>query len=370
MAATQTHWAVPAIRTTGASKPVATTNQPYGSLDIPDHPEVERILRLRSYPAGRNVRWQATVCDVNGLREITWWSADDAVPCQAGWLIRTSLYANKCADPMALQKRNVRQSGDGVFEVSTVTPLWQVDPDINLLDTVPLSWLPGLCSDSRAGDVDVGVKWVERFRVLWTYLSRPMRAWFNALLWHHPQRLRAFLSAPGSMKHHHARPHGLFIHSVDCAWRALRQAEGDEWVNVEVLVLSALLHDVGKAAEYEWSDHSKQWYLSDRGALMGHRMTGMEWMATARGSLAACDAPDEHTAMAVYHAINACNAPDWVGLRAPRTPEALYLASVDALSGHCDLVQSHALPHRSRGQYHPAFRGGVYVFNGPARGMP
>lgn len=102
---------------------------------------------------------------------------------------------------MALQRRNDWQSGDGVFEVSTVTPLWQVDPDINLLDTVPLSWLPGLCSDSRVGDVDVGVKWVERFRVLWTYLSRPMRAWFNALFWHHPQRLRAFLSAPGSMKH-------------------------------------------------------------------------------------------------------------------------------------------------------------------------
>jgi len=288
---------------------------------------------------------------------------------QSGQLIRTPSYANRGANHMPLQKLHGNRSGDGVFEVSSVTHLWEVDPDINLLDTVPQSWLPGLSSDSRMGRADVGVKWVERFRVLWTHLSRPMRAWFNALFWHHPLRLHAFLSAPGSMKHHHARQHGLFVHSVDCAWRALRQAEGDEWVNVDVLLLSALLHDVGKAGEYEWNDHSKQWYLSDRGALMGHRMTGMEWMAAARGSLAVCDTPDEYTAMAVYHAINASNAPDWVGLRAPRTPEAFYLASVDALSGHCDLVDSHAVTHRIRGQYHPAFRGGAYVFNGLGRGV-
>ncbi len=369
MAAKHTHWTAPVIRTTGPYTPEVTKIRPSDSHDNFDHSDVQRILRLRSNPDGKGVRWQATVCDANGLRDITWWSASDTIPFQPGQLIRTSPIAAKGNNATALQKGHERQSGDGVFEVSSVTLLWRVDPEINLLDTVPLSWLPGLCSGNAMGKANPGPKWVERFRVLWTYLSRPMRAWFNALFWHQPLRLHAFMSGPGSLKHHHAKQHGLFIHSVDCAWRALRQAQDDEWVNVEVLVLSALLHDVGKAGEYQWNDHAKQWYLSDRGALMGHRMTGMEWMAAARGSLAAGDAPDECTAMAVYHAINACNAPDWVGLRIPRTPEAFYLASVDALSGHCELVDSHALPDRNRGQYHPAFRGGAYVFNGAARGV-
>lgn len=352
MAAMQTNWSVPTIRTTGGGAPTLKPNPRLGGSHPPDQPDVMRILRFRSKPEGRGTRWYATVCGVEGLMDITWWSASNSVPCKAGELIQTSPFTDAERRAPVCQ----RQSRESPYEVSGVTLLCQVDPTVNLLDTVPLSWLP----DTGHGD---GAKWVECFHALWSELSRPMRGWFNALFWHHPMRLHSFLAAPGSMTHHHARKHGLFIHSVDCAWRALCAAQGDECVNVEVLVLSALLHDVGKAGEYRWNDQAKQWYLSDRGALMGHRLTGLEWMAAARGSLSSGDIPDEHTAMAVYHAINACNAPDWVSLRSPRTPEAFYLASVDALSGHCDLIETHAIPNRNRGRYHPAFRGGVFVVN-------
>jgi 3'-5' exoribonuclease len=370
LAAMQSNWRVPAIRTTGGGAPVLKPNLRSGGTDKADHSDVMRILRLRSKREGRGTRWVARVCGVDGLKDITWWNASDAALCKPGQLIRILPSGDQCADTyadfdtVAKVRSPARQhpSWDGAYEVSGVTPLWQVEPEVNLLDTVPLSWLP----DAEHGG---GAQWVDRFHALWAELSHPMRAWFNALFWHHPLRLHAFLAAPGSMKHHHARKHGLFIHTVDCAWRALCAAHSDEWVNVEVLVLSALLHDVGKAGEYQWNDQAKQWYLSDRGALMGHRLTGLEWMAVARGSLSVGDAPDERTAMAVYHAINACNAPDWVGLRSARTPEAFYLASVDALSGHCDLIDAHAIPNRSKGRYHPAFRGGAFVVSGAGRGM-
>lgn len=364
MAAMQTHWPVPAIRTTRVTDLADKPRHSSEPNNFPVHPDVHRILRLRSKPDGTGVRWYATVCDADGLRDITWWGASHDVTIQSGQLIRITQLARR-ADGVRVHSQAdqcLSRTVTGLCEVHGVTPLWQVDPDVNLLETVPQSWLPSPRNETSSENT--GVNWVERFRQLWIHLSRPMRAWFNAVFWHRPWRLHAFLSAPGSMKHHHARQHGLFIHSVDCAWRALGQVQDDALVNVDVLVLSALLHDVGKAGEYRWNDQTKQWHLSDRGALMGHRLTGVEWMATARGSLATCDAPGEYLAMAVYHAINASNAPDWVGLRAPRTPEAFYLASVDGLSGHCDLVQSHALVGRSRGRYHSAFRGGVYVFNG------
>jgi hypothetical protein len=57
--------------------------------------------------------------------------------------------------------------------------------------------------------------------------------------------LEKFLTLPASRNHHHSYANGLFIHSVDTAWRAfefshLPASEKD------VAVVSALLHDIGK----------------------------------------------------------------------------------------------------------------------------
>lgn len=337
---------VPAIRTTNmahSSGQHAPLNR-HHHASPPDVPEVERILKVQRQLEGLGSRFQGTVCGVQGLRDITWWSRTDAASVQSGQLI--------CVNDG--NPHRPRVVVEGFFPVARVTPLLAVDPDVNLLNTVPQSWMPEF--DSAQGDT-----WVDGFHRLWGQLSRPMRAWFNALFWHHPKRLYRFLTSPASMKHHHARKHGLFIHSVDCMLRALRSSQHDPLVNTEVLLMAALLHDLGKADEYLWNERSSKFKLSDRGALIGHKLTTLEWMAAARVVLAVEDAPDEARVMAVYHAINACHAPDWVGLRVPRTPEAFYLASVDGLSGHCDLIATHARPDRIQGLYHPTFRGGAYL---------
>lgn len=355
LAAMQSNWRVPAIRI----RQSATHKEPHaqaGPVGRATALGVERILRLRKTPERDGVHWSATVFGVHGVRDITWWGEPGSAGFEPGQLIRSVPHvASFPADRNGSAKA-------GTFLVTRVSHLSQIDPDINLLETVPLSWLP----EAGGGQ---GVNWVERFDDVWSRLSRPMRAWFNALFWLHPWRLFAFLTAPASMKHHHARKYGLFIHSVDCAWRALTSAQQDRFVDMEVLAMAALLHDVGKSAEYDWNVHRQQWQLSDRGALMGHRLTCLEWMAAGRAALPEDSAPDELSAVAVYHAIHACHAPDWVGLRSPRTPEAFYLASVDALSGHCDLIEAHAIPNRSKGRYHPAFRGGAFVVSGAGRGV-
>lgn len=300
------------------------------------------------------MHWTATVCGPQGVHELDWQSPVGAQPFIPGQLIRTGT-------------RTCRRFGvsDALLTSDCdVTPMWDVDPDVNLIDTVPASWLPETTSS------------VKRFRLLWELLPADLRAWFNALFWSEPLRLHAFLTAPASMRHHHARKHGLFEHSVDCAWRARESARGDVCTSVDVLVLAALLHDAGKAGEYGWNAECSRWELTVRGELVGHRLTVQEWMAVARARLPRDMELSESTAMMVYHAIQACHAPDWVGLRAPRTPEAHHMASVDALSGHCDLIHVQALkgplslgntaslPRALTARYVPALRRTVYLGRG------
>jgi hypothetical protein len=223
-----------------------------------------------------------------------------------------------------------------------------VEPDVDLFETVPASWL---------SDVSL----LQMASHLWSRLSRPWRAWFNALFWNEAERFKGYLQAPASMAHHHCRMHGLFEHSLDCAQRARLLAQGDETVHLDLLTMAALTHDVGKAQEYEWSSFKQSWFLSNRGVLLGHKLSGMEWLVQARAILRECDQLQEAAAMALYHAIMACHAPDWVGLRGPRSPEAFYLSSVDSLSGHCELVQRLANPAGGFGKFHFSIRGGPYT---------
>lgn len=325
--------------------------QPNDTLMLPEvistTGELARVLKLRQAQDGAQLKTLATAWYQGKLTELTWVQTRPSLVLQSGQLIRFSAeHPGASASMHAIKVQDVRLAAN-------------VDPDVFLLNTVPKSWLPE--AKANPGDSAAEPSPVEDLSGMWGSLSRQMRAWLNAVFWFQPMRLYWFLCAPASMNHHHARKHGLFIHSVDCAQRAITAAWHDDLVNTDVLLLAALLHDLGKANEYLWNDTKKCWSLSDRGALMGHRLTTLEWMAAARGLLSDNDSPTEMEVLAVYHAINASNAPDWAGLRSPRTPEVFYLASVDGLSGQCDLIRSHAIPNAVRGRYHAQFRGGAYV---------
>ncbi len=66
----------------------------------------------------------------------------------------------------------------------------------------------------------------------------------NRALLHH------YFHAPGSFNQHHAYPHGLFAHSIDVAKRANFEAHESHICedNCQLLLASALLHDLGKVS--------------------------------------------------------------------------------------------------------------------------
>lgn len=257
--------------------------------------------------------------------------------------------------PGALVRLAWRFADHGDVQVLRVWEISRVEADVDLLRTVPTTALPG--GHPLAG-VEGSV--TDVFDALWRRLDAPWRIWFNALFWHAPRRLLGYLNAPASLQHHHATRHGLLVHSLDCAYRAWQAARHDPLVDHALLIVAALLHDVAKAEEYAWDASARRWRLSLRGELLGHRLGTLEWLAEARARLPAAQRVPEERALALYHAIEACHAPAWVGLRAPRTPEAHYLASVDALSGQLQLIATHARPHTAQGRWSSALGRRVY----------
>ncbi len=81
-----------------------------------------------------------------------------------------------------------------------------------------------------------------------------------------------FARAPAAKAVHHAYLGGLLEHSVSVAGLVTRIAKHYEELDAEILVVGALLHDVGKVDEYVYDVYFD---YSDAGRLLGHMVLGL-----------------------------------------------------------------------------------------------
>ena len=236
----------------------------------------------------------------------------------------------------------------GALRIQRLVTVSRPDPSVNLFDTLLPGWVREPELAARAAS-------------LWAQLPRALAHLVNAVLWD-GNRLHRFVTGPSSMNGHHNRLGGNFRHSVEVAENARMLGEGNPIANVSLLIAGGLLHDVGKAVEYRYDRQSRRFRLSERGELIGHRNTLIEWLAIARETGGVI--VDDGTWMGLLHMINAVRgAPEWVGLRSPRSLEAELLAMADRLSSNDDLHQRCApVGHGTGfGRYHPHLGHRTYV---------
>jgi 3'-5' exoribonuclease len=185
---------------------------------------------------------------------------------------------------------------------------------------------------------------------LWEGLGRPLQHLFNAVFWDH-HRFQRYLDGPSSLAGHHNGRNGNFRHAVEVAERARALASHHAEAHLPVLLASSLLHDAGKAEEYRFNGRHRRFEMTERGTLLGHKHTVLEWIAAARAQHRVI-VPEAHY-LALLHAITAAKgAPDWLGLREPLSLDAHILSMVDRLSGQADLVARNAPTQGGFGAYH------------------
>lgn len=190
---------------------------------------------------------------------------------------------------------------------------------------------------------------VKQAAELFDDLPSNMQDLVRAIFWD-GQRFRRFCDRPSSLADHHAVKHGNLQHTVEVVQTIKSLAGQFPLAHLGIAMAAGFLHDAGKAFEYNpWQNG--QWGLTDRGRLVGHRNTILEWIAVAM-STNRIQIPEQQY-LSLVHALSCGKGAEWLGIREPSTPEATLLSMADRLSGEKSLLDQCANDNGGWGQKMP-----------------
>ena len=142
---------------------------------------------------------------------------------------------------------------------------------------------------------------------------------------------------PAGVKLHHATRGGLMHHTLSVVRLAQKVAELYPWLNGELLLTGAILHDIGKLAELDTGSLGLAGAYTAEGQLLGHISIGMSMIAQA----AEVTMIPREKAMLVEHMILAHHGnPEYGSPKLPMIPEAEALSVCDLLDSR--LFEMHA----------------------------
>lgn len=170
-------------------------------------------------------------------------------------------------------------------------------------------------------------------------LKEPWQTLVAALLLAEPLAY-AYTTAPAARHMHHAYIGGLLEHSLSMAALARALAGHYPYVDADLLVSGALLHDLGKALEYSFEDGFR---YSEDGRLVGHIVRTAILVEKAAAEL---DFPEQDLRRLVHLIASHHGTHEWGSPVLPKTLEAVLLHQIDLLDsraqGFLDHVGSNA----------------------------
>ncbi len=118
-----------------------------------------------------------------------------------------------------------------------------------------------------------------RLRALIAWLPDPALKRFICNVFQDSEIRQKFITAPASIRHHHAYPGGLVVHSVEVAWQVLLQLQvpaRERYIGV----VAGLFHDIGKIRTL-----STEMTRTDLGQLVDHERLTLDVLSSPLQSL-------------------------------------------------------------------------------------
>ena len=135
-----------------------------------------------------------------------------------------------------------------------------------------------------------------------------------------------YVNAPAARNMHHAYIGGLLEHTLSMAALAKFLANHYPFVNRDLLLSGTLLHDMGKAIEY---DTSKSFSFSEDGRLVGHITRAVVMVEKAAAALG--NFPEDDLRHLVHLVASHHGTQEWGSPVVPKTLEAILLHQIDLL---------------------------------------
>jgi len=148
--------------------------------------------------------------------------------------------------------------------------------------------------------------------------------------------MHLFTKAPAAKSMHHVYLGGLLEHSLCVARLALDVSARYPQINRDLLVCSALLHDIGKVAELRYA---RSFDYTDVGKLIGHIVLGVEMLEEKIREW-----PDfpQHKAMLLKHMLLSHHGQyEYGSPKRPKTLEAVVLNFVDDMDAKINGISLH-----------------------------
>lgn len=165
-----------------------------------------------------------------------------------------------------------------------------------------------------------------------------------------------YFTVPASRAGHHARQKGLLLHTLEVAELSWAIAESIELdlVDRDLLLLLAMLHDVGKLHEYRDTPYGVS--MSNTGRWVGHQAMACLGLGQAADALAG---QDKRLVLALLNGIAGSESPSAGQSRGFATLEATIVHRADQISAAADLF-SLSMRTTGRGKFygtrHPHLR--------------
>ena len=281
---------------------------------IKDRDEVESVFLLRSLnlAVAKNGKPYLVLklVDRTGEVEGRVWDNADAL-------------AQSCAKDDFVCLRGRASIYMGKMQIVVKAMQQQDDSSVDLADFLPVSRFGRVELETRLRQRIGGIS-TEHFRALMqSFISRP-------------DFLDDYCTAPAAKSMHHVYLGGLLEHSLAVADLADDVCCRYNDINKDLLIVGALLHDVGKVRELQYR---RSFEYTDMGKLLGHIMLGVQMVDE---QLVSVDNFPESDAIHLKHLLLSHHGQYEFGSpKRPKTLEAVVLSYVDDLDSKINGVQTH-----------------------------